>query len=263
MRKTRFSRGSRSGGGAATIVAALLVACSASAGELDPQSAQMLDHALQQLQDLRDNAASLQYDAKLHLTERDGKGRLRGSANAVMTVRPGETNPITYVSREVHGKVRLPGSDNSKDEAKDDVTLQQFARDHRIHERFDFSVTTPDAVTAGTARRIDFAPKPNQREKNTADRFLDAIEGSAWLTEGSDRLAKFEMRLRQPFQLFWIFAVLKELSIDYDLLEPNEFPGHARVKVAFWLASPIYTLRQEHDIEVDHFRRRELVMAGK
>ena len=49
------------------------------------------------------------------------------AGNAVMTVRPGETNPITYVSREVHGKVRLPGSDNSKDEAKDDVTLQQFA----------------------------------------------------------------------------------------------------------------------------------------
>jgi hypothetical protein len=231
---------------------------------MDPRSAQMLDRALQQLQEFRDRAPTLQYDASVRITEWNGKGEVRGTANAKMTVRPGEPHPITVLSREVHGRVKLPDdSDESKDKENDKTTLQDFARQHRINERFDFEVARDEQVAAGAARKIDFAPRANQPEKNTADRFLDSIEGSAWITEPKNRLAKLQMHLRHPFQIFWIFAVLKELSIDYELLEPDEFLGHSKLKVVFCLATPIYTLRQEHDAELDHFRKRDSSIAAR
>ena len=74
---------------------------------------------------------------------------------------------------------------------------------------------------------------------------------------------KFEMRLVQPFQLFWILAVLKECSIQYELLEPGEILGHAKLKIVYSVSTPIYSIRQEHDVELDHFHHREnLVAAG-
>ncbi len=245
------------------LVAAWSICASAAAGQLDPQTAAMLDRALTQIQRFRDAAPTLQYDAAVHVTEWNGKGEVRGTADAKMLVRPGDAKQVTYISREVHGRVKLPDDDSkSKEDENDKTTLQDFARDHRINERFDFHVSDAnEQIAAGAARRIDFTPKSNQPEKNTADRFLDSISGTTWITTEANRLAKFEMHLRHPFQLFWIFAVLKELSIQYELLEPDQFLGHSRLKVTFCLATPIYTIRQEHDAELDHFRRRETTVA--
>lgn len=243
----------------------LFIASGTLAGELDPQSARMVDGALQQLENLRRQAPTLQYDATAHVTEWDGKGRVRGTATAQMTVRPGERQPITYVSREVHGKVKLPDDSSTANDPKDkeeETNLQQFARDHRINERFDFHVPAePEQTTVGAARRIDFTPKPNQPEKNRADRFLDAIHGTAWIAETQNRFAKFQMQLVRPYQLFWIIAVLKEFSLEYELLEPDEYLGHARLKIAFWLSTPVYSLHQQHDIELRNFRKRDTTVA--
>ncbi|HEX8077991.1 MAG TPA: hypothetical protein VF511_09265, partial [Chthoniobacterales bacterium] len=93
-------------------------------------------------------------------------------------------------------------------------------------------------------------------EKNRADRFLETISGTAWISESRGRLVKFEMRLTQPFQLFWILAVLKECNIQYELLEPGEILGRAKMKITFAVTTPIYSIRQQHDVELDHFRRR-------
>lgn len=225
----------------------------------------MVDRALQQLQEFRDAAPTLEYDAKVHVTEWNGRGNVRGTADATMTVRPGDAHQITYLSREVHGRVKLPEANgNSKEKENDRTTLQEFAAQHRIKERFDFDVASePAQIAAGAARKIGFAPRANQPEKNAADRFLDSIGGSAWITETKNRFGKFEMHLRRPFQILWIFAVLKELSIEYELLEPDEFLGRSRLKVTFSLATPIYTLRQEHDAVLDHFRKRETAIAAR
>jgi hypothetical protein len=259
MRIAEF--GVRNGVFAITIL--VVLGTPAFGAELDAQSGRMIERALQQLEDFRKELPTLQYDAAVLVKEWNGSGRLRGTAKAVMTVRPGDAHPVTYLSREVHGKVKLPDeNDKSNDDDKDKTTLQDFSREHRINERFDFTIAdAPEPIAAGPARRIEFTPKPNQPEKNTADRFLDSVDGKAWIAEERNRLAKFEMRLRHPFQLFWIFAVLKELSIDYELLEPKEFLGHARLTVRFCLATPIYTLRQQHDVELDHFRKREMTVA--
>lgn len=231
------------------------------ADPMDPTTGHMLERALGQLEDLRKQLPTLQYDAAVQVKEWDGKGRERGTAKATMTVRPGQPHSITYLSREVHGKVKLPDeNEKSKDDDKDQTTLQQFAEQHRINDRFDFKISV-DPENA--ARRIEFTPKPNQPEKNTADRFLDSIAGKATISEDKNRVTKFEMHILHPFQLFWIIAVLKEFSIEYELLEPKEFLGHAKVKVVFCMSTPIYTMRQQHDVEMDNFRRREPTVAAR
>lgn len=223
----------------------------------------MIDRALQQAQEFRERAPGLQYDAKVHVIEWNGRGEVRGTADATMTVRPGDAHQIVFLSREVHGRVKLPDANHdSKEDENEKTTLQDFAREHRVKERFDFKVAPePEPIAMGNARRIDFAPRPQQPEKNAADRFLDSIEGSAWISEEKNRFGKFRLRLRRPFQIFWIFAVLKELSIEYELIEPDEFLGRSRLKVAFWLATPIYSLRQEHNAELGHFRKREATLS--
>ena len=243
---------------------ALFARIAAQAETADPEIGRMLERALADAENFRKQLRTIQYEARMHVQEWDGRGRWRGTADGVAIVRPGDPKPMMFVSREVHGKVRLPeNSDDSKDKDEKEVTLQEFAREHRIAERFAFEVTGSEEVAGERARRVSFNPKPNQPEKNTADRFLDTISGTAWVTEGGNKLVKFEMQLARPFQLFWIFAVLKELTIRYELLEPGDILGHAKLQVAFALRTPIYSIRQLHDVEMDKFRRREAVAAAR
>jgi hypothetical protein len=234
-----------------------------SAQAVDPEVARMLEGALQHAEALRKQLPSVEYEAKMRVQEWDGRGRLRGTAKAHAIMRPGDTRPVRFISREMEGKVRLPSDKEDRDDDSDEkkVTLQEFARQHHIPERYEVVAAGTEAVSGKTARRITFKPRPNQPRKNTADRFLDTISGTAWIAEADHKLVKFEMRLLRPFQLLWIFAVLKELSIEYELIAPGEILGHARLKVLFSLNTPIYSIRQLHDVGLNNFRRREAVTA--
>ncbi len=223
----------------------------------------MLEGALQQAETLRKQLPNVEYEAKMLVQEWDGRGRLRGTARAHAIMRPGDTRPVRFISREIEGKVRLPSDKEDRDDDSDEKkrTLQEFAREHHIPERYEVVAAGTGSISGKPARRITFKPRPNQPRKNTADRFLDTISGTAWIAEADNKLVKFEMRLRRPFQLLWIFAVLKELSIEYELITPGEILGHAKLKVLFSLHTPIYSIRQLHDVDLSNFRRRDAVAA--
>ena len=244
-------------------IAVLLAITPLAYGEgLSPEIAQMMERALQDAENFRQQVRKSEYEAKMFVQEWDGRGQLRGTAKATAIMRPGDRHPMTFVSREVHGKVRLPSEkDRGKDDDDDKTTLQDFAREHKISERFDFVVDGKEQVAGENAVRIQFSPTKRQPQKNRADRFLDTITGSAWVSEGTNRLVKFEMRLMQPFQLFWILAVLKECTIQYELLEPGEILGHAKLKITYAVTTPVYSIRQQHDVDLDHFRPRNTLVA--
>jgi hypothetical protein len=247
----------------AMICVVLLVAPAVHAQTVTPDVGLMLERTLQEAENFRKELSSSEYEATMHIQEWDGRGRLRGTADAKALVRPGDARSMTFLTREVRGKVRLPKEKrrSKEDEDEDKTTLQDFAREHRIAERFVFTVSEGEEIFGDRARRIGFTPRDHQPEKNTADRFLDSITGAAWVTEEKNRLVKFEMRLMHPFQLLWVFAILKEFSIQYELIAPGEILGHAKMKVLFALTTPLYTFRQQHDVDLDHFRRREMVLA--
>jgi len=222
----------------------------------------MLERAVRDAEELRKLFPKLEYDATMRVQEWDARGRLRGTAKAKAIMRPGSEQPITFISREVQGKVRLPeGEKEKKEEAADDTSLEEFARKHQIAERFEFRLAATEELASGRARVVHFHPKPNFPAKNRPDRFLNAISGTAWLSEDTNKLVKFKMRLLRPFQLFWILAVLKELNIEYELLAPAEIIGRSKLKVLFALTTPVYSIRQLHDVELDNFRRRDSVAA--
>jgi hypothetical protein len=229
---------------------------------LDPQIAQVMERALQDAENFRLQLRQSQYEAKMVVQEWDGRGRLRGTANATAIIRPGDRHPMTFVSREVQGKVRLPSEkDQAKDDDDDKSTLIDFARKHRISERFDFAMDGREQVAGESAIKIRFTPGKRIPEKDRADRFLETITGTAWVSEGRNRLVKLEMRLMQPFQLFWVLAVLNECTIKYELIEPGEILGHAKLRIVYSVATPIYGLKQQHDVDLDHFRRRDSMVA--
>ncbi|MCA1660516.1 MAG: hypothetical protein LC642_08295 [Verrucomicrobiaceae bacterium] len=222
-----------------------------------------MEGAIQDAEKFRQQVRKSEYEAKMVVHEWDGRGRLRGTAKATAIMRPGDKRPMTFVSREVQGKVRLPSEkDQAQDEDDDKSTLHDFARDHNIPERFNFVMEGKEEVAGETAARIRFTPSKIPPAKNTADRFLDTITGTAWVTEGRHRLVKFEMRLVKPFQLFWILAVLKECTIQYELLKPGPILGHAKLKVTYALTTPIYSIRQQHDVDLDKFRPRNTLVAA-
>jgi hypothetical protein len=260
-----MARMTRMGRGISQLAVAVLLAFSPSAyGEkLSPEIAQIMERALADAENFRQQVRKSEYEAKMFVQEWDGRGRLRGTAKATAIMRPGAKRPMTFVSREVQGKVRLPSEkDNTKEDEDDKTTLQDFAREHKISERFDFTVEGREQIAGATAVRIRFAPNQSERPKNTADRFLDTITGTAWVSEEKSRLVKFEMNLVQPFRLFWILAVLKECTIHYELLKPGEILGHAKLKVVFAVTTPIYSIRQQHDVDLDKFRPRNTLVAA-
>jgi hypothetical protein len=236
----------------------------ASHGEkLSPEIARIMEGALQDAENFRQQIRKSEYEARMFVQEWDGRGRLRGTAKATAIMRPGAKRPMTFVSREVQGRVRLPSEKDDTSEGEDDkTTLPDFAREHKISERFDFAMEGREQVAGGSAVRIRFTPNRSVRAKNTADRFLDTITGTAWVSEEKNRLVKFEMKLVQPFRLFWILAVLKECTIQYELLEPGEILGHTKLKVIYALTTPIYSIRQQHDVDLDHFRPRNTLVAA-
>ena len=245
------------------IAAASLIAVSVSGqNTLDPQVAQLMERALQDAENFRLQLRGAEYEAKMFVQEWDGRGRLRGTAKATAIMRPGAAKPITFVSREVHGKVRLPSGDDREKDEEDKSTLLDFAREHKMAERYDFAVEGKEQVAGDIAVRIKFTPTKRQPEKSRADRFLDTIAGTAWVSEARNRLVKFEMRLVQPFQLFWILAVLKECTIQYELIEPGDILGRAKMKIVFAVTTPVYSIRQQHDVELDHFHRRDPVTTA-
>ncbi len=222
-----------------------------------------MEGALADAEKFRLEVRKSEYEAKMFVQEWDGRGRLRGTAKATAIMRPGDKRPMTFVSREVQGKVRLPSEkDNASEGEEDNGTLPDFAREHKISERFDFALEGREQVAGGSAMRIRFSPNGSQRAKNTADRFLDTITGTAWVSEGENRLVKFEMNLVQPFRLLWILAVLKECTIQYELLEPGKILGHAKLKVIFAVSTPVYSIRQQHDVDLDKFRPRNTLVAA-
>ena len=167
----------------ATLVIALLLVLllnpPAQAQTTDPEIGRILERALENAEQFRKQLPKVQYEARMRVTEWNGRGRLRGTAKATAIMRPGDVRPVTFLSREVQGKVRLPDDkENRPDENEKDVTLQEFAREHQIAERFFFEVTGTETIAGGPARRVSFRPRPNQPEKNTADRFLDTISGT-------------------------------------------------------------------------------------
>src|SRR3954468_15455610 len=113
----------------------------ARAEELTPQVGELMERALQDAENFRLQVRQSEYEAKMVVQEWDGRGRLRGTAKATAIVRPGDPHPMTFVSREVQGKVRLP-SENDRDKKDDDdkSTLLDFAREHKISDRYDFAV---------------------------------------------------------------------------------------------------------------------------
>ena len=241
---------------------AFVVGSTLRAEQLDPEVGRMLERALADAENLRKQLPTLEYDAKMRVQEWDSRGRLRGTANAVAIMRPGDPKPMTFVSRQVEGKVRLPEeSSSSKDDDDDDkTTLQEFSAKHQMPERFDFQIAGTDNVAGQPAKRVTFRPKANPpKKRNTADRFLGLVEGTAWVSEADNKLVKFDMKLQQPFKLLWIIAVLRELSINYELVERGDIVGKAKLKVLFSLRTPIYSIRQLHDVEMSNFRRRNPV----
>src|SRR5687768_6982745 len=174
-------------------VAFILAISSAAQGEkLSPEIAQIMERALADAEKFRQEVRKSQYEAKMVVQEWDGRGRLRGTAKATAIMRPGDKRPMTFVSREVQGKVRLPSEkENAKEEEDDKTTLQDFAREHRMSERFDFVLEGREQVAGQRAVRVRFAPNRSVRAKNTADRFLDTITGTAWVSEEKSRLVKF------------------------------------------------------------------------
>jgi hypothetical protein len=257
MRGARFNIGA----GLAALLLAIVPASSAQ--DISPEIGQMMERALQDAENFRKQLATSEYDAITFVQEWDGRGRLRGTAKATAIVRPGDAHPVTFLSREIHGKVRLPEEKGSSKEDDDKSTLLDFSREHRVAERFDFVVGGVEEIAGENARRVQFSPKQDQPPvKSTADRFLKAINGTAWVTENKNRLVKFEMQLARPFQLLWIFAVLKEFSLQYELITPGEVLGHAKVKMIFSLNTPVYSMRQQHDIDLNNFRRRNPLVTA-
>src|SRR5258708_7311766 len=91
------------------VSAVLWTAASFAPGQtLSPEIAQIMERALADAERFRLEVRKSEYEAKMFVQEWDGRGRLRGTANATAIMRPGDRHPMTFISRQVQGKVRLP-----------------------------------------------------------------------------------------------------------------------------------------------------------
>ena len=222
-----------------------------------------MERALADAENFRQQVRKSEYEAKMFVQEWDGRGRLRGTAKATAIMRPGDKRPMTFVSREVQGKVRLPSEkDDAREEEDDKTTLQDFAREHRISERFDFVWKAGNRSPARRAVRIRFAPNQGVPGEKHGGPVSGYHYGDGLGERGEEPAGEIRNEAAAALSTFWILAVLKECTIEYELIEPGEILGHAKLKVLFAVTTPIYSIRQQHDVDLDKFRPRNALVAA-
>ena len=168
-------RGTSSGarhkrGYSALLALAFLLGDRARAETLDPEVGRMLERALADAENLRKQLPTLEYDAKMRVQEWDARGRLRGTAKATAIMRPGDPKPMTFISREMEGKVRLPeeSSSSEDDDDEDRTTLPEFSAKHQMPERFDFQIVGTDTVAGqrGETRHVQAKGEPAEEAQH-------------------------------------------------------------------------------------------------
>ncbi len=234
----------------------------------------IFDAALAQFENSRVALRKWQYYQTLttHQLDSDGKVVAKGTWRSI--VRPGDPQPLEYISKSMEGKLSFfeegaeeqetaPGPEGSKPANKPEKNQAESAieavRKYNLRDRYIWR-RLPDENAAGeSAYVIAFDPKPRQNTRSREERFFGLLAGKIWVSRNDFTVLKAEAALQSPCQLFWIIARVTTFQLTYEL-EParggNRLLRPSRATARTVVSFPFFSVRQRHWQTVDKYEPR-------
>ena len=234
----------------------------------------IFDAALAQFENTRVALRKWQYYQTLttHQFDSDGKVVAKGTWRSI--VRPGDPQPLEYISKKMEGQLSFfesgaeepettasPGGSKaaSKPEKNQAESAVEAVRKYNLRDRYNWR-RLPDENAAGeSAYVIAFEPKPRQDTRSREERFLGLLAGKLWVSRSDFTVLKAEAALQSPCQLFWIIARVTTFQLTYEL-EParggNRLLRPSRATAKTVVSFPFYSVRQRHWQTVDKYEPR-------
>ena len=249
----------------AVVIAIIPSAFSAPLEQEDKLGAQgIFDSALAQFENSRIALRKWQYYQTLttHQLDRAGKVAARGTWRSI--VRPGDPQPLEFISKNVQGNLAFfeegaeeqeteknPGTQKStsKSEKNQAESAVEAVRKYDLRNRYLWKRLADETVAGESAYVISFEPKPKQNTKSREERFFSLLAGKLWISRNDFTLLKAEAALQSPCQLFWIIARVTTFQLTYEV-EPirsgNRLLRLSRASAKTVVSFPLYAIRQNH-----------------
>jgi len=250
----------------AVVIAIIPSAFSAPLEQEDKLGAQgIFDAALAQFESSRIALRKWQYYQTLttHQLDRAGKVAARGTWRSI--VRPGDPQPLEFISKNVQGNLSFfeegaeeqetaeknPGTQKStsKSEKNQAESAVEAVRKYDLRNRYLWKRLADETVAGESAYVISFEPKPKQNTKSREERFFSLLAGKLWISRNDFTLLKAEAALQSPCQLFWIIARVTTFQLTYEV-EPirsgNRLLRLSRASAKTVVSFPLYAIRQNH-----------------
>ncbi len=234
---------------------------------------EIFDSALARFEANREALEKWQYCQTLTTQQVDSSGKIVAQGRWQSIVRPGDSGPLEYTSKQVEGKISFfeAGTEESetgrvakapapkKKEENQVESAVEAVRKYNLRNRYNW-IRLADGMTAGeTAYVLSFAPKAKQNTSTREERFFGLLAGQMWVSQRDFTVLKAEGSLLAPCSLFWIVARVTTFRFTYQL-EPatgdNRLLRRSRATAKTVVSFPFFKVRQQHWQTVDKYEAR-------
>jgi hypothetical protein len=234
----------------------------------------IFDSALAQFENSRVALRKWQYYQTLATRQLDSAGKVIAKGTWRSIVRPGDPQPLEYISKSLEGKLSFfeegaeeqetakspaPEKTTSKSEKNQAESAVEAVRKYDLRNRYLWKRLPDENVAGEGAYVISFEPKPKQNTRSREERFFSLLAGKLWVSRSDFTVLKAEAALQSPCRLFWIIARVTTFQSTYEL-EParggNRLLRLSRATAKTVVTFPLHAVRQNHWLTVTKYEPR-------
>jgi hypothetical protein len=196
------------------------------------------------------------YDQAVVVQKLNAQGQVTETKNIEMTVAAGESSQVTMTTTSEGGTV-LPGRPSAKvmQQLKDSEKTQDEFKLRALLPRFEMTFLGRKIHRGRECHVLKFEPREGLPPEGRLQRVVAQMSGTLWARVDDGTIVEIEATLHKSVNLFWFFAVMKELHYVYRTQPalnedvPEAFDLEYRVHV------PFRDISQRQSVRMRNFRR--------
>ena len=234
----------------------------------------IFDRALSEFESSRVALSKWQYYQTLTTHQLDSAGKVTAKGTWHSIVRPGDPQPLEYISKSVEGRISFfeggtddssgspsttqPSKSNAGTERNQSESAVEAVRKYDLRGRYVWTQQPDETVNGESVYVLSFQPKPGQHVGSREERFFSLLAGKLWISRDDFSVLKARAALQSPCHLFWIIARVTTFEMNYELrpTSGNRLFRLSQASAKTVVKFPFYAVRQRHWQTVDKYEPR-------
>jgi hypothetical protein len=208
----------------------------------------LVQKVIQQDDLLRKKESTLSYDVILTSEKLDRNNQVLKTQVIKATVPP--NGEVEYVpsstemsDQEQHKRIK------ESQKTMSSINLKKLA------PRFVIELRGEEAVNSIPCFILHFRPKKDQPYHKLVEKVVNQLQGDIWVDKSNYSIVRMKAKLTQYVPIAWFFAVMRDLSFDYDTSTlPNNDRVPARFEIFYDLQTPIKNIRKRETSVMNNYR---------